>query len=224
MNELSYGRMNNRIPRLEAGKPEIIYVGDPMCSWCWGIANELEKLRLTYDGEMPFYVVLGGLRPKGEERMDERMRGFLRNHWEHVEKASGQPFGYGILEQDSDFQYDTEKACRAVVAMRSLEPERDFEFFRDVQKGFYVDNMDTNNSLEYVSLLDNYDVSREDFIAAYDSEEVKKETWEDFAWAKQIGVKGFPTVVFWNGEEAIALATGYSDFETMNRILEKVRK
>lgn len=26
-------------------KPALIYIGDPLCSWCYGIAPELDKLK-----------------------------------------------------------------------------------------------------------------------------------------------------------------------------------
>ena len=38
---------------------KLIYVGDPMCSWCWGFAPEIESLADDY----PIEVVVGGLRP-----------------------------------------------------------------------------------------------------------------------------------------------------------------
>ncbi len=52
------------------------------------------------------------------EEPDE-MKNFLKGHWEHVTQASGQPFGYKLMERE-DFNYDTEPSCRAVVAARPL--------------------------------------------------------------------------------------------------------
>ena len=37
----------------------LISVGDPMCSWCWGFAPEIDSLADDY----PVDVVVGGLRP-----------------------------------------------------------------------------------------------------------------------------------------------------------------
>ena len=43
---------------------EIIYVGDPMCSWCWGISPALNRLQVAArrDG-IPYRIIMGGLRP-----------------------------------------------------------------------------------------------------------------------------------------------------------------
>ena len=40
---------------------EFIYVGDPMCSWCWGFAPVLERMTEVY--EIPIRVVVGGISP-----------------------------------------------------------------------------------------------------------------------------------------------------------------
>ena len=59
----------------EGDKQEIIYVGDPMCSWCWGISPDLIKLRDHYrESQVAFRIVLGGLRPGGGDPWDDQMK------------------------------------------------------------------------------------------------------------------------------------------------------
>lgn len=38
---------------------EIIYVGDPMCSWCWGFAPEFQKLRTYLEPHVRFAFCAG---------------------------------------------------------------------------------------------------------------------------------------------------------------------
>ena len=85
---------------------EIIYVGDPMCSWCWGISGELSQLVDKYKDQTSYRVIVGGLRPGGSETMAE-LGDFLKHHWEQVNEKSGREFSYEILS-DSSFIYDTE--------------------------------------------------------------------------------------------------------------------
>ena len=40
---------------------EIIYVGDPMCSWCWGFSPVLNRIRADYDAVAPMRVVVGAV-------------------------------------------------------------------------------------------------------------------------------------------------------------------
>ena len=102
---------------------EFVYVGDPMCSWCWGFAPVLERMQEVYD--VPLRVVVGGLRPGSEaEELDDRFAGVLAHHWEQVELASGQPFDSTPLERREGWRYDTEVPAIAVVTMRELnEPQ-----------------------------------------------------------------------------------------------------
>ena len=72
-------------------QPTIIYIGDPMCSWCYGIAPELAKLKEAWAGKAEFKVLMGGLRPNATEPIDQEMKDFLAHHWDEVHKRSKQP-------------------------------------------------------------------------------------------------------------------------------------
>jgi hypothetical protein len=60
---------------------EILYFGDPMCSWCWGITNDLEMLKEHFKQELQFELILGGLRPGGGDKWDKKMKKMLKGHW-----------------------------------------------------------------------------------------------------------------------------------------------
>lgn len=193
---------------------EIIYVGDPMCSWCWGIAGELERLRTAHADKADFTLLLGGLRPGGTDTNKE-MASFLEHHWKQVTKLSGQPINYKILENE-DFIYDTEPPSRAVRVVRELDSTREFEFFSAVQEAFYVRNLDTNDIETYLGLCDEFNFDRERFTALFQSEKMKAATRNDFAQAASIGIRSFPTVLLRVGEEYHMLARGFSKFEQMD--------
>jgi len=126
---------------MSQSKPKLIYFGDPMCSWCYGFSPEMEKAIDSLSSEVDFQMVMGGLRPYNTETMKD-LGDFLQHHWEEVGSRSGQSFSYEILK-DTSFVYDTEPACRAVVLMRELKPEKEFEFFHKVQNAFYFKNKNT---------------------------------------------------------------------------------
>jgi len=51
-------------------QPTIIYIGDPMCSWCYGFAPELSKTIDHFDNKANLRLVMGGLRPYNDEHID----------------------------------------------------------------------------------------------------------------------------------------------------------
>ena len=72
-------------------RPELIYVGDPMCSWCWGMAPVVERLAARDDVDTR--IIVGGLRPGPRAQvLDADMREMLAGHWAQVASVTGQPF------------------------------------------------------------------------------------------------------------------------------------
>ncbi len=107
---------------------ELVYVADPMCSWCYGFGPELEKVREQLS-DHPVRMVMGGLWVGSRAQpLSDQLRTYLGETWDAVHRHSGQPFNKGLLDWD-DWTYDTEKACRAVVTMRLLAPDHEARFF-----------------------------------------------------------------------------------------------
>ena len=132
---------SNSLSASEANEEEVsdnrlIYVGDPMCSWCWGITNHLDRLIEEFDGQLSFELILGGLRPGGGDQWTHEFREMLRSHWEHVHEASGQPFDHAFFER-KEFNYDTEPSSRAVRVIRDIVPEKEWPFYKSLQRMFY---------------------------------------------------------------------------------------
>jgi putative protein-disulfide isomerase len=194
---------------------EIIYVGDPMCSWCWGISPELNRLERAAEANgINYRIVLGGLRPDNSEEWTEKFKGFLKHHWEEVNQRSGQPFGYDLFEREH-FQYNTEPSCRAVVAARKMNPEVEGRFFELTQHHFYVQNNDPAETSFYAPICKELGLNFERFVELFTSEAIKAETLADFQTNRQWGVTGYPTVIYRNGDKLYAIARGYADFERM---------
>ncbi len=201
---------------------KLIYIGDPMCSWCYGVAPELEKIEATYSEQMDFELLMGGLRPYNTQTMSE-LKDFLSHHWEDVHKASNQPFKYDIL-QDSTITYDTEPPCRAVVVVRQLAPEKTFEFFRAVQEAFYLHNKNLHLLESYHPILKELEIDTEAFDKAFQSEEMKQAVREDFEKSTEMGVMGFPTLVLRVNGRLKLITNGYASAEQMMEQIEKYLK
>ncbi len=199
---------------------EIIYVGDPMCSWCYGLSNHLRKLKDHFP-QYKFKIVVGGLRPGGGDKWDDSMKKMLKHHWEEVHKRSGQPFGYKLFDLE-EFNYDTEPPCRAVVASRKWMGDRELDFYEAVTKKFYVENEDPADVNFYESICKQFNIPYQDFLAEFLSEEVKRKTFGEFQLNRQWGVRGYPNVLFRLKEELYQVSPGYSEFETMKNIVDKI--
>ncbi len=202
---------------------EIIYVGDPMCSWCWGISPQLNALRRqgTKEG-IPFRLVMGGLRPGGGDPWNQKFKDFLQHHWEEVNKASGQPFSYDLLDLE-EFNYDTEPACRAVVSVRTLAPEKELEFYEWVQHFFYVKSQNPALESFYEPICKKLEIDFDKFKVLFSSNEMTEATRADFVLNRDWGVQGYPAVLFRDKDQLHQVASGYADVNKMWKRIEAIR-
>ena len=205
----------------QVDKPKLIYVGDPMCSWCYGISEELSKTVDHYGDQMELEIIMGGLRAGGGEEWNSSFKEFLRHHWEEVGMKSGQPFKFDLLDR-SEFDYDTEPACRAVVAVGEIDKTKMLLFFKAVQKGFYVDNNDPKEVEFYRPICMSMDIDFEIFSLKFESEEMKLETIKHFQRSTELGARSFPTLFIEYKGERQAVAIGYSTFEKMKGRIDAI--
>jgi putative protein-disulfide isomerase len=204
--------------REEGRGNELIYVGDPMCSWCWGIAPELERLAEAHP-ELPLRIVVGGLRPgPNAQTVGAELAGYLAHHWEEVERRSGQPFDRTLLDRHG-WPYDTEPACRAVVVMRELAPHETFRFFQRLQRAFYAEGLSVWDADIYGELLEGFDVDRDEFLEVFEAQDSVKATWRDFSLARSWGINGFPTIVLRQGSTGQIIARGYTTAADMENAI-----
>ncbi len=199
---------------------EIIYVADPMCSWCWGFAPVIKAIVEAARDRAGLRLVVGGLRPGTTETMDDEAKRYIRHHWEEVNKASGQPFTFDFFERHG-FVYDTEPACRAAVTVRNTKPDAVFAFMESMHRAFYVDNRDVTDADVLADEAEKLDVPRDDFLKTFASTETATETTGDFHYARSLGISGFPTVVVRDTGGYAFLTIGYRPFEALQPLLEE---
>jgi len=198
---------------------EIIYIGDPMCSWCWGFSPVLNQMVEEYRADAPLRVVLGGLHAFDTEPMSDQYKATIKHHWEQVAAATGQPFNYAFFDREG-FVLDTEPACRACVVVRNLKPEAFLSFYERIHKGYYVEDTDTTSLDTFLDYAEAEGIDREAFRVAFESEAIKLQTVDDFGWCQQAGVTGFPTVVLREDDAMAALTMGYQPFEAIKPVLD----
>jgi putative protein-disulfide isomerase len=207
---------------------KLIYVADPMCSWCYGFGKEVTALMERHP-EMKLEIVAGGLRPGGTEKLDDAGKQFRLTHWARVEAASGLPFNREGFLARQNFIYDTEPICRAFVAARMLAPEADLlSVFRALQRGFYVDALDTTDGkvlsdIGARALSDvGHPIDADRFHAQWSSQETIAATQADFNWSRSVGVQSFPVLIAEHDNRLFALSSGYTPVETLVENLKRL--
>lgn len=166
-------------------------------------------------------LTMGGLRAYNKNVMDDASRAAILEHWKHVGEATGLPFNDTALSSDG-FDYDTEPACRAVVAVRQLDTARALDFFHGVQRAFYADGRDVTQEsvLAEVALACGIDDSR--FREAFRSSASKDATREGFGLTQNVGIAGFPTLCIDIGQRPYLITRGFAKAEQIEAGLARV--
>jgi putative protein-disulfide isomerase len=193
--------------------PSLIYIADPMCSWCYGFGPELLTL-LKGLPEMPIDIVVGGLRANNTEVMDEKLKSTLLTHWKQVEEATGLPFSYDALSKEN-FIYNTEPACRAVVTAKRVAPQAVLHVFFSIQNAFYAQGLDVTQgevlakiSAEAATTA-GVPLTAEEFLAAWNDEVSIAETNAEFEQTRTWQVSGFPTLVLERNGQLDLISSGF---------------
>jgi putative protein-disulfide isomerase len=200
-----------------------------MCSWCYGFGPELSALMQGLP-ELPVDVVVGGLRPYSTQPLDNGLKNTLLSHWQQVAEKTGLPFKDDALTREG-FIYNTEPACRAVVAARKTAPAAALPVLHAIQHAFYAEGMDVTR-IEVLSaigaaILTKLGVPTDSaqFESVLTSEETILATHDDFATTQKWGVNGFPTLVLEREGRLDLVAAGYVAMpmlvEQMQSIIDK---
>ncbi|MEM7540648.1 MAG: DsbA family protein [Pseudomonadota bacterium] len=198
----------------------LVYFADPMCSWCWGFSPAIARVASEHTHEMPLTVVMGGLFAGTARTWDDHTKTTIKEHWHHVEEASGQPFDHRFFERE-DFIYDTEPSCRAVVTARRMSQHNALPFLAALQGAFYRDGRDITRKEILIEIASEFGIDGDAFDASFDSPETLDETQRDFALSQRAGVQGFPTLMGLANGQPMLLSPGFQSDETIDLILQR---
>lgn len=198
----------------------LIYVMDPMCSWCWGFAPVVDALmeQAATQG-VSTDLVVGGLRHE-LTAMDQAGRDRTVSYWRAVHEATGQPFNFEAGLPDG-LVYDTEPACRALVAARRLDPHSAWRLVGLIQRAFYVQGRNVTLPPELLDLAESAGIPRIEFSEQFSSQPARDETADDFEWARNLGIAGFPTLLAEHQGQLALLTNGYQPLEALAPLLQR---
>jgi len=196
---------------------KLLYFGDPMCSWCWGIKPVLEQLDLEYP-ELERVTVMGGLRGGDEVPMDDGLAAMIQEAWRRIEESTGQPFDHGLWDKHRPLA-TTWPACRAVIAARLLDKSAEWSFMVAMFQAYFTREMDPSRRETQLQVAAEQGLDPAQFQQLLGSDEVKEALRKDLETTQRYGITGFPSVVLDLNGENYLISPGYQPIDDMRRAI-----
>ncbi|WP_344827827.1 ClpXP adapter SpxH family protein [Chryseobacterium ginsenosidimutans] len=194
---------------------KVIYFTDPICSSCWGIEPQLRKLKLEYGNNVDIEYRMGGLLPDWSYNSGGISKpSDVAHHWDEVSAYYDMPIDGDVWLQDPlDSSYPPSIAFKAAQIQ---DKTKAIEFMRELRELVFLKKKNIakweNISTAAKKVGLDTDKLKTDF------EGKGKELFqEDLKLAREMGVRGFPTMFFTNGDgnrETVYGSKPYAFYET----------
>jgi putative protein-disulfide isomerase len=205
--------------------PELIYLQDSLCGWCYGMSPVIQQLRQRYTGRVQLSVLCGGMATGAEVQ--------AAANWEHwgpalalMTQVTGVSCGpaFEQLRAAGTYRCDSEPPSQAIVAFRQLsaDPARTVDFAHAVQQQLFQQGRNLNDSATYDALVAAAGVDVAAFHHLLDQPSLAQATRQEFAAVARLGVQGFPTTILRVGQQGYVLARGYQPLEQLQASLEQL--
>ncbi|HAB26891.1 MAG: dithiol-disulfide isomerase [Xanthomarina sp.] len=205
----------------------VMYYTDPICSSCWGIEPQLRKLKLEYGHLLDFEYRMGGLLPDWNYS-----DGIINNpvdvakHWDEVSYYFQMPIDGDIwLEDPLHSSYPPSIAFKAAQLQ---DDEKAIDFLRQMRELLFLEkkNITKWEHIAKAAIFSKLDVNqlKEDYLYG----KAEQDFLEDLELGRQLGIRGFPTIIFKDekgNEQLVYGSKSYKDYElAINKLLPLNKK
>ncbi|WP_115814649.1 ClpXP adapter SpxH family protein [Flavobacterium aquicola] len=199
---------------------KIIYYTDPICSSCWGIEPQLRKLKLEYGNSIDIEYRMGGLLPDWNYNSGGISKpSDVAHHWDEVSIYYDMPIDGSVwLEDPLSSSYPPSIAFKAAQIQ---DIEKAVLFLREIREMVFLEkkNITKWEHLELAAKNAGLDIAK--FKTDYEGK-AKELFEEDLKLGKELGVRGFPTMIFTNTAVNKELVYGSKPYSTFENALLKV--
>ncbi|MEM7565558.1 MAG: DsbA family protein, partial [Pseudomonadota bacterium] len=134
-------------------KSTLIYVHDPMCSWCWGFEKTREKLFAAVSDQLNIKRLLGGLAPDSDVPMPEPTKQMVQSAWYRVAEVTGAEFNHDFWVKCAP-RRSTYPANRAVIAAREQGLQFEQLMTARVQQAYYLEAKNPSDNQTLIDLAE----------------------------------------------------------------------
>ena len=198
----------------------LIYVHDPMCSWCWGFEPTRQKIFAAVAGRMQIRRMVGGLAPDSDAPMPEAMRSMLQQTWQRIEQTiPGTEFNFEFWQKCSP-RRSTYPANRAVIAAREQGDEFDSQMTVRIQRAYFLEAKNPSDNSTLIELATDIDLDTERFASSLVADSTERQLSTEIRATREMGIDSFPSLAVKKADGLHHIGLNYTQPEAMLREIE----
>jgi len=196
-------------------RPELLYIFDPLCGWCYGMSPVIQRVQQEFAGQFDVSVLCGGMVTGEQVAPIGADWSYISGALQQVEQTTGVQFGaaFRALGEEGSYVQDSEPPSWAINVFRQFNQAQVASFAHAVQYAHFHDGADLNEPKTYVPLATAHGVDAAEFLRRLTLPETATATRQEFAAVTRIGVQGFPTSILRVGSQGYVLARGYQPYQ-----------
>lgn len=199
---------------------KIIYYTDPICSSCWGIEPQLRKLKLEYGDNIEVEYRMGGLllnwnyNSGGISKPSD-----VAHHWDEVSAYYDMPIDGNVWIEDP--LHSSYPPSIAFKAAQIQDNEKAILFLREIREMVFLQKKNITK-WEYLEMAGKK-VGLDIIKLKTDCKGKAKELFEeDLKLGRELGVRGFPTMLFTDSVGHKEMVYGSKPYNTFENVLLKL--
>lgn len=208
-------KMDNGYAKTNEKPVKVIYFTDPICSSCWGIEPQLRKLKLEYGNNVEIEYRMGGLLPDWSYNSGGISKpSDVAHHWDEVSGYYDMPIDGDVwLKDPLDSSYPPSIAFKAAQLQ---DKTKALDFMRELREMVFLKKKNIAKWEHIAAAAEKVGLDTDQLKADFEGK-AKDLFQEDLKLAREMGVRGFPTMFFTNGggnRETVYGSKPYAFYET----------
>ncbi|RLL56026.1 DsbA family protein [Mariprofundus sp. EBB-1] len=198
----------------------LYYIHDPMCSWCWAFRPVWTALQQQLPESVDVKYLLGGLAPDSDVVMPVSLQENIQRHWQTIQKrVPGTMFDFDFWHQCTP-RRSTYPACRAVIATKFQDPNREDAMIHAIQKAYYLEARNPSDDGVLMDLAQQLALNVGQFHLDLNAGQTQALLLQDIRAGQALGACGFPSLVLQKGDRVHSIAVDYNRLEPMQAAIE----
>ena len=183
-------------------KIELYYVTDPICSHCWALEPVIGRFKEVYGDYLNFHTFMGGLLEDWNGFSDAsngiNSPSDVAGHWREVGEHSRMPID-GSLWFNNPVK-SSFIPSRVFKVIQQIDENLALVFLRKAREAIFAFDKNIAEDEVLIEIINTLGLDGEKIVNESMLPKSQQLLEEDFAFAAQLGVRGFPTIIMVNKE------------------------